>query len=365
MAESKNNTIDKVQLITMNKKQILLKATLISLPLVLLMLVITIISVTNYKLSVFAKSAGIGKRDFIESLKSGWQQSPTATNNHVNFLILGLDSLNSRGNSTPLTDTLMLVSVDLASGKIVTLPLPRDLWSENYQTKINALYTYGLDRYPQQPEKFSADVIAQLTAIPIHHTVVISMETVSQLVDLIGGIEVEIEQGFIDEQFPRTEVDVTVATSPSELYETIEFKPGKKIMNGQTALKYMRSRHGNNDQNTDDARSLRQQVIIKALASKLFNPNVLLDTQLSGYLYRYYLDNFESSIAAVELLSIGKNLLPIRNAIMLENKSIKVYPDDQTGTIEHPPQYLYDGQWVYTIRDEDEFEQDIYDQLFR
>ncbi|MBU2543241.1 LCP family protein [Patescibacteria group bacterium] len=342
-----------------DKKQIFIKASLLALPLSLTMLAITVIAFVNYKLNIFVKTAGINKKDFIQTLKTGWRQTPVATASHKNLLVLGLDSLTTRGNSAPLTDSMMLISLNLENGQITTLPLPRDLWSDEYQTKINALYTYGLDRYPKHPEKFPQEVVSALTSIPIHHTVVISMSTVAQLVDLVGGVEVEVKQSFIDEEFPRTDVDVTTETDPKKLYETIEFQAGKQLMDGATSLKYLRSRHGNNNQNTDNDRSKRQQAVIQALAKKLINAQTLLDTSLAGQLYKYYLENFSQNLSPAELIATARKLLPVRNNISLKNESLSVYPDDPEGIIEHPLQYLYDGQWVYVIRDNAEFKTEI------
>jgi len=191
------------------------------------------------------------------------------------------------------------------------------------------------------------------------------MENVSQLIDLAGGVTIDVNQGFMDKEFPRTDVDVTTQTDPEKLYETIEFKAGEQTMDGQTALKYMRSRHGDNDQNTDDSRSLRQQVVIRSLATKLINKDLLLDTKRIGQLYRYYLDNFTQQFAITEAIATAKAIFPLRNQIELNNASLSIYPADPLGTIEHPPQYLYDGQWIYLIKDEAEFKSNIQNQLTR
>ncbi len=364
MEPNKDNRSEISQL--QNKKQIFIKINLIALSITVAMLLISMILLGIFaylKIDDFSKIAGVSKSDLHQTLITGWQQSPIETQGYKNLLILGVDTLNTRGNSTPLTDSMMLVSINLETGIITTLPLPRDLWSEAYQTKINALYTYGLKRYPAHPEKFSQEVITELTGIEIHHTLVVSMESVAEIIDLIGGVEINVQQGFIDKEFPRTDVDVTIETDPKKLYETIEFKTGLQIMNGETALKYMRSRHGSNDQNTDNTRSHRQQAVIQALVKKLTDKKTLLNTNLTGQLYRYYLDNFADNLSAIELIATGKKMINNKDNIQLINANLQVYPDDSNGTIEHLPQYLYDGQWVYVIKDPDQFKLNIKNQL--
>ncbi len=364
MKSHEDHQLETDQLAT--KKQVFIKINLLALSIAIIMLLVTsaVMGIFAYfKFNSFSQAANVSKSDFYQTLAAGWQQAPTETQGYKNLLILGVDTLKTRGESTPLTDSIMLASINFQTGKIVILPLPRDLWNEDYKTKINALYAYGLDRYPDNPQKFPQETISEMTNLDIHHTLVVSMETVAEVVDLIGGIEIDVGQGFVDKEFPRTDVDVTIETDYSNLYETVEFESGLQNMSGQTALKYMRSRHGNNDQNTDVSRSHRQQEVIRALTSNLLNRATLLNTSLMGQLYRYYLNNFASDLPPVELIATGKELLPKRDMIQLENKAISIYPEDPTGAIEHPPQYLYDGQWVYAIRDKNEFKLNVQSQL--
>jgi LCP family protein required for cell wall assembly len=364
MESNKDNQLEINQ--PQTKKQIFIKINLFALLITVAMLLISAIFLGTFaysKFNNFSQIADVSKSDFYQTLTTGWQQTPTESQGYKNFLVLGVDTLETRGSSTPLTDSIMLASINLQTGAVVTLPLPRDLWSEAYQTKINALYTYGLERYPESPQKFSKEVISELTDIDIHHTLVVSMEAVAEVIDLVGGVEIDVKQEFIDEEFPRTDVDVTIETNRDNLYETIEFKTGLQTMDGQTALKYMRSRHGNNDQNTDGARSNRQQDVIQALVKKTIDKETLLNTDLTGQLYRYYLNNFADDLSPTELIATGKEIFKNKDNIRLENTNLGVYPDDPTGTIEHPAQYLYDGQWIYSIRSESEFKKDIQNKL--
>ena len=69
---------------------------------------------------------------------------------------------------------------------------------------------------------------------------------------------------FTDYQYPAGECDLGNCG-----YETIHFNAGEQHMNGAKALIYARSRHGNNGQGSDFARSRRQQQIIVALKSQI------------------------------------------------------------------------------------------------
>lgn len=343
--------------------RLFLKATGLSLLIVLVMLFITALVAAGFayhKFTVFLKNAGVGRPEFIQTVKTGWSQSVTQTDGHINILLMGVDTLATRGDSLPLTDTMMIVSVNTNTGTINMLPFPRDLWHIDYKTRINALYAYGIDRFPGEPQRFPKETLEQMTGIPIHHTIVLSMDQVAKIIDIMGGVEVDVKQGFTDSEFPRTDVDVTKEHDPKKLYETITFEPGKQIMSGERALKFMRSRHsGDLSTGTDNARSERQQQVIMALVGKMRQRDTLLNPELMGKLYRYYLDTFAKSIGPEEGLAILKALLPVRNSIQLTQHELSIFPDDPHGLIEHPLPSKYAGQWVYIVHNPDTFKESV------
>lgn len=351
---------------TLSQPQLFLKINLLAVLIVSGMFLLTLFGIGIFaysKFSKFTQTAGITKSDFLQTIDDGWHREPIETNGFKNILVLGVDTLETRGDSKPLTDSIILSSINLKTGKITLLPLPRDLWSQAYQTKINALYTYGLDRNSSHPQEFPEQVISEMIDLNIHHTLVISMENVAQIIDLVGGIVIDVEQGFVDQKFPRTDVDVTIENDPAELFETIEFKTGSQVMDGDTALKYIRSRHGDHEQNTDHARSTRQQAVIEAVLKKMISKKNILNAKLMAQLYDYYLLYFSQDLPVTELIATAKQLLPHRDQIQLNNHQITIYPDDPSGAIEHPAQYLYDNQWVYVIRDQNKFELQIKNSL--
>jgi len=63
--------------------------------------------------------------------------------------------------------------------------------------------------------------------------------------------------------------------APNDEYQTIFFPAGPQTMDGETALKFVRSRHGNNGEGSDFARSERQQKILLALKEKVLSFGIL------------------------------------------------------------------------------------------
>ncbi len=307
-------------------------------------------------------SAGFEPKDVISQIKAGWQDVAYQPDNVLTILILGSDELKSRPGSQPLTDSLMLVALHLNTGNINLLSLPRDLWSEAYVTKINALYAYGIDRYPTEPTRFPAEVISETTGVSLDKTIVLTMETVAQVIDAVGGIQVDVTESFVDEKFPRTDVDVTVVHDPNLLYKTVSFKQGVQHMSGETALEYIRSRHASGDTGTDNARSSRQQAVISSLLSTLRQRDVITNPKVISQLLSIYHDQFQATFPLSELVTVAKRLYPVKESVQLHAHSLSIFPQEPAGVITHPPDSrwaAYNGQWVYIVTNQDSFVKEI------
>jgi LCP family protein required for cell wall assembly len=301
---------------------------------------------------IFTAAANTSWSQLKPELEAGLSASIISTDDRKNILLLGTDSLPERGVSPALTDTMLLISLNTKTASVSTLPFPRDLWSDEYQTRINALYSYGYERDSSNPATFPTQVLSDLTGLPIHHTVVVSLEDVKTVIDLVGGVEINVPVGFVDPLFPRPGVDVTKVTDPQLLYETVRFEPGLQTMSGQQALAYIRSRHAADDEGTDQARSARQQLVIESLVTQLTNPSMYLSNpKLAGQLFAFYQQKFATSISLRELIATARTIWPIRQQLKMNNYQLPIYPDDPNGIIFHPPVWQTQNQWVYKIRD--------------
>lgn len=311
----------------------------------------------------FKTEAHLTDSQVVAMVRQGLQHKISQTNGHKNILILGIDQLSNRENEPVLTDTVLLVSIDTQSGAVHMISIPRDLWSSEYKTKINALYTYGKDRYPDKPELFPTEVIANLTQVPIHHTLLISLDQLKELIDAIGGVQIKIPESFTDTQFPRSDVDIKTEHDLAKLYETVSFKQGEELMAGDRALIYLRSRHSENkNQGTDDARSLRQQAVIAAIIQKLQSNEVIQNARLLGKVVHWYRSNYETVLSSEELIQLAYHLRNSLHSIALDSYTLSISTPDVNGVIFHPPQTKY-SQWVYEIEDLAAFQQEIHQKL--
>ncbi|EEX48490.1 MULTISPECIES: LCP family protein [Jonquetella] len=169
----------------------------------------------------------------------------------ANFLIVGIDQLDRIHRS----DAILLVKVNLDKKTVKAMSIPRDtrvqLGRHGIQ-KINAAYAFG-------GIELLKDTVTNLTGVPINHTVILNYESFPQLIDAIGGVDIDV---------PKKMVYTDRAQG---LY--INFMPGMQHMDGEAALKFCRFRK---DALGDEGRMKRQQQFIKAALAKVKSPAVIV-----------------------------------------------------------------------------------------
>ena len=197
----------------------------------------------------------------------------------INLVLYGYGGVQHSGGY--LSDSIMVVSILPVANhppQVAEISIPRD-WYVNIplrkgvstEQRINFAYAAGmLGEGPVPASAINAGaavadpLLEHLLGIGITYFVGVDFSAFKQAVDAVGGINIDVPAGFTDNQYPAGECDLGNCA-----YETIHFNAGMQHMNGATALIYARSRHGNNGQGSDFARSRRQQQIIVALKTKL------------------------------------------------------------------------------------------------
>jgi polyisoprenyl-teichoic acid--peptidoglycan teichoic acid transferase len=270
-----------------------------------------------------------------------------STNGITNFLILGI---RGEGTDSPnLADTIIVLSYNHETKTPVMISVPRDLWVPSIQAKINSAYYYGEKNDPPAGIQMAQAAILEDMGIPIHYTAIINFTIFKETIDLLGGIDINVNPGFTDPQFPISGMEN--AEPESARYESITFATGSAHFNGETALKFVRSRHSVGDEGTDFARSRRQQQVISALRQKMLTPAFLLDQKK--------LDTFFVILDRNLKTNIGHELYPTLAKIALDAKNNSVrsvtfsdQPDENGLTILYnPPAKQYKGEWVLIPKD--------------
>jgi polyisoprenyl-teichoic acid--peptidoglycan teichoic acid transferase len=164
------------------------------------------------------------------------------------------------------TDTLMLLVADRATPRLATVSVPRDLWVSipgHGSERINAAYELGGSQTAKQ-------TVSNVLGQRVDRLAVIGLQGVRDVVDAVGGIDINVDQAIHDDAYPTDDYG----------YMTVDIPAGPQHMDGETALEYARSRH----QDSDFARQLRQQRVLSAVRQTLVShpwrsPAVLLAVQ--------------------------------------------------------------------------------------
>ncbi|MCC2631846.1 MAG: putative LytR family transcriptional protein [Patescibacteria group bacterium] len=186
-----------------------------------------------------------------------------AGDGRFNIVIVGVGGENHPGGK--LTDSIQVMSVDTINKKVAMTSIPRDLYVDvpgQGKTKINAAYQLGEQKKTGDGPLAVKQAIGSVLGITVSNFVLIDFSGAKQLVDAVGGIDVDVPKAIYDPYFPD---DRTVGYSPFSI------KAGMQHMNGETALKYARSR----ETTSDFDRSARQQIIIQALKKKATSAGTL------------------------------------------------------------------------------------------
>ncbi len=211
------------------------------------------------------------------------------TDGRTNVLILGSDKRVQGVSESELTDTILVASIGKVDHNVVLISLPRDLWVESSfgYHKINETYARG-----GAEELFA--VIENVLGIPVHYYAVVNFSLFRDAVDILGGVDVDVERGFVDYWYPIEGMEN--APNESDRYETVAFEPGRQVLDGEAALKFVRSRKGNNDEGTDFARSKRQQKVIMAIKNKVLSLETLVNPKRLKELYDLYAGNIDTNM---------------------------------------------------------------------
>jgi len=185
----------------------------------------------------------------------------------VNILLMGIDQRNYEEGPWR-TDTMIVVSVDPATKSAGMLSIPRDLWvliPGFQESRINNAHFIGdASKYPGGGPALAKKTVQHSLGVPVHYYVRLNFTAFENLVDLIGGIDVQVERTIHDPEYPK-ENDPGV--------ELFHVDAGLQHMDGKTALKYARSRH--DDPMGDFGRARRQQQVMLAIRDKIMQVNAL------------------------------------------------------------------------------------------
>jgi LCP family protein required for cell wall assembly len=196
-----------------------------------------------------------------------------AKDGRLNLLLVGSDA--GPGRWLLRTDTMVVLSVDVETGRaamfgiprnMVNVPLPdesrRAFSNGRYPRMINSLYVYALGHPGSFPggkaRGFRAltGAVQELVGVRLDGFVAVDLQGFSKLVNAFDGLWIRVPERIVDERYPRLDGSGT---------RRLVIEAGCQKLSGGMALAYARSRH----QDSDYGRMRRQQAVLLALRRQL------------------------------------------------------------------------------------------------
>jgi LCP family protein required for cell wall assembly len=194
-----------------------------------------------------------------------------AEDGRLNLLLIGSDA--GPGRWELRSDTMIVLSVDVASARAVLFGIPRNLVNVplpaeskdafpngRYPGLLNSLYVYALGHPKYFPGGEAAGfraltgAIQELVGVPLDGALVVNLTGFVDLVDAVGGLWIDVPYTLYDEHYPSGAGQITVYVPA-----------GCQKLDGTEALEYARSRHSSDDY----SRMRRQQLVLTSLAHQL------------------------------------------------------------------------------------------------
>jgi polyisoprenyl-teichoic acid--peptidoglycan teichoic acid transferase len=197
----------------------------------------------------------------------------------LNLLLIGSDA--GPGRWSLRTDTMIVLSVDVATHRAAMFGIPRNIVNVplapedqaafpngRFPQFLNALYVYAM----QHPKAFPGGdargfravtgAVQELVGVPLDGAIVVDLNGFVDLVNAVGGLWIDIPHSLYDSHYPKPD---------GSGYIQVSIQAGCQKLNGIRALEYARSRH----QDDDYGRMRRQQAVLLALHAEL-DPIALL-----------------------------------------------------------------------------------------
>lgn len=169
----------------------------------------------------------------------------------TSILLMGIDDNEKRNLGSARADSLIYLTINPTKHLVNMVSIPRDTYTDiiyQEQTftkeKINAAYSRG-------EEQATIESVENLLDVPIHYYATFNFDAFLEIIDALGGIEVNVPITFSEQNAQGT-------------LDQIHLQKGLQTLNGEEALALARTRKIDNDVK----RGERQQLLIQAIANK-------------------------------------------------------------------------------------------------
>ncbi|MFA4827252.1 MAG: LCP family protein [Candidatus Shapirobacteria bacterium] len=316
------------------------------LGLILIFAILVFLVTTCLALHFVASQTSRSSKYFLKTAYSAFTKNSYQNQSKVQFLVLGLDNRDDSLEKTITTDTVMLVSINQSQSNIKIVSVPRDLWVYDLKIKINGIYPLSLEQ--PAPFTYLKANFEKIFDQKIDSVIVITTDNLIDFVKIIGGVDVYLDKGFKDEQYPNPEY-IKSPSSQIPIYATIEFPSGINHLNADNITQFVRSRKSSEDPaegGTDLGRIQRQQILIEAILAKVKQKEFFQNYRNLITLYNFWNQKLTTNLTDVDLLSLGINLKDKLPHLTFQRFSPPVGKTAKDGVIYHPLVFP-NRQWVF------------------
>ncbi|KYG37112.1 polyisoprenyl-teichoic acid--peptidoglycan teichoic acid transferase TagU [Bacillus gaemokensis] len=226
----------------------------------------------------------------------------------VSILLLGADE---RGADKGRSDSIMLLTLNPKDSSMKMVSIPRDTYTEivgkGKKDKINHAYAFG-------GINMSVNTVENFLNVPVDYYIEVNMEGFSDIVDAVGGVDVNNDLAFT--------------------LEGMSFEKGNIHLNGEQALKYTRMRK--EDPRGDFGRQMRQRQVLEAVISK--GASISSITKL-GTMLETVEKNVKTNLNQDQMWDLQSNY----KAAMNKKEEVQIPGDGRK----------QDGVWYYFVPDKD------------
>ncbi|NLE43451.1 MAG: hypothetical protein GX620_01915 [Chloroflexi bacterium] len=180
----------------------------------------------------------------------------------VSILILGPDAEDTPPHGV---DALILLTIDAQSESALALWIPSDLYVEPdglTPQRVGDIVSFEDVQTISTSLELTRRVVSDTLRMPIHHTVLVHPQAFIELVDAIGGVDIDVPHPIDDRRFP----------GPRGTFEPFSISAGAQHLDGSTALHYARTQA---IPVSGFDRTARQKQLVLALGSHVLRPGVL------------------------------------------------------------------------------------------
>ncbi|HEX7155194.1 MAG TPA: LCP family protein [Thermoanaerobaculia bacterium] len=248
------------------------------------------------------------------SYSPDYQQVPNLVDqgmkdDRINVLLIGVGGDTHPGGGKDLADALLLVSLKPSTRQVSMISIPRDLYvkvGRFGKHRLNLAHSIGNESgYPGAGPGLLTDTVKEVFNQPVHAFARVDFAAFREIVDSLGGIEINVPVKMYDELFKDT------------------FEAGPQIMSGDRALRYARYRYIKGPQGDNYARELRQQQVVDAIRKKLQNQGPEDVIRLAGTA-RALSRHTDTNLTTTQMISLYRTFKTTDRA-QIRNVSLKPF----------------------------------------